>query len=107
VKLLLLPETRNRAKTKAKPSVGDVAINADAGHKATTRRAVMAQASQNGHSSAVVSGRYEGVFGYGNAIAALFDAALALARGEEVDQKVYIPFELVTPANIDDYLEKN
>ena len=35
------------------------------------------------------------------------DAALALARGEEVDQKVYIPFELVTPANIDDYLSAN
>ncbi|SPH25070.1 D-galactose-binding periplasmic protein [Defluviimonas aquaemixtae] len=35
------------------------------------------------------------------------DAALKLARGEEVDQKVYIPFELVTPANIDDYLAKN
>jgi hypothetical protein len=24
-----------------------------------------------------------------------------------VDQKVYIPFELVTPANIDGYLSKN
>jgi inositol transport system substrate-binding protein len=34
-------------------------------------------------------------------------AALALAKGEEVDQKVYIPFELVTPANIDEYLSKN
>lgn len=35
------------------------------------------------------------------------NAALALARGEAVDQKVYIPFELVTPANIDDYLSAN
>ncbi len=35
------------------------------------------------------------------------DAALALARGEEVDQKVYIPFQLVTPANIDGFLSKN
>ena len=29
------------------------------------------------------------------------DAALKLAKGEAVDQKVYIPFQLVTPANID------
>jgi inositol transport system substrate-binding protein len=35
------------------------------------------------------------------------DAALKLAKGEAVDQKVYIPFELVTPANIDEYLAKN
>ncbi len=35
------------------------------------------------------------------------DAALKLAKGETVDQKVYIPFQLVTPANIDDYLKKN
>jgi inositol transport system substrate-binding protein len=35
------------------------------------------------------------------------DAALALARGEEVDQKVYIPFKLVTPANVDEFLSKN
>jgi inositol transport system substrate-binding protein len=35
------------------------------------------------------------------------DAALALARGEAVDQKVYIPFQLVTPANIDGFLSKN
>jgi len=30
-----------------------------------------------------------------------------LANGKDVDQKVYIPFELVTPANIDGYLAKN
>lgn len=35
------------------------------------------------------------------------NAAVALARGEEVDQKVYIPFQLVTPANIDGFLSKN
>jgi inositol transport system substrate-binding protein len=35
------------------------------------------------------------------------DAAVKLAAGEAVDQKVYIPFELVTPANIDNYLSKN
>ena len=35
------------------------------------------------------------------------DAALKLAKGEKVDQKVYIPFELVTPANIADYQKKN
>lgn len=35
------------------------------------------------------------------------DTALALARGEDVDQSVFIPFKLVTPANIDEYLAKN
>jgi inositol transport system substrate-binding protein len=35
------------------------------------------------------------------------DAALKLAKGEAVDQKVYIPFQLVTPANIDQFLAKN
>lgn len=34
-------------------------------------------------------------------------AAVALANGEDVDQKVYIPFELVTPANIGDYYSQN
>jgi inositol transport system substrate-binding protein len=34
-------------------------------------------------------------------------AALALSKGEAVDQKVYIPFQLVTPANVADYLAKN
>ena len=32
--------------------------------------------------------------------AGALDAALALAQGEAVDQKVYIPFQLVTPANV-------
>lgn len=35
------------------------------------------------------------------------DAALELARGGDVDQKVYIPFELVTPSNMADYLTAN
>ncbi|WP_027062020.1 substrate-binding domain-containing protein [Mesorhizobium loti] len=35
------------------------------------------------------------------------DAALALAKGEKVDRVVYVPFELVTPANATDYLSKN
>ncbi|MEM9634973.1 MAG: sugar ABC transporter substrate-binding protein [Pseudomonadota bacterium] len=35
------------------------------------------------------------------------NAALSLARGEDVAQAVYIPFELVTPGNIADYLSKN
>jgi inositol transport system substrate-binding protein len=35
------------------------------------------------------------------------DAALALARGEAVEQKVYIPFQLVTPENIDQFLSMN
>jgi len=35
------------------------------------------------------------------------DAALKLAAGEAVDQKVYIPFQLVTPANIDQFLGAN
>ena len=35
------------------------------------------------------------------------DAAIKLAKGEKVDKKVYIPFELVTPENVDKYLKKN
>ena len=35
------------------------------------------------------------------------DAALKLAKGEKVETKVYIPFQLVTPANIADYQAKN
>jgi len=31
------------------------------------------------------------------------DTALKLIAGEKVDQKVYIPFKLVTPANVDDF----
>ncbi len=35
------------------------------------------------------------------------DAAVKLSKGEAVDQKVWVPFELVTPDNIGDYLSKN
>jgi inositol transport system substrate-binding protein len=35
------------------------------------------------------------------------DAAVKLAAGEAVDQAVFVPFELVTPANMADYLAKN
>ncbi len=35
------------------------------------------------------------------------EAALKLAKGESVDKKVYVPFELVTPENLDNYLKKN
>jgi inositol transport system substrate-binding protein len=35
------------------------------------------------------------------------DAALALAAGKPVDKKVYIPFQLVTPANMDQFTKKN
>lgn len=35
------------------------------------------------------------------------DAALALAKGQAVDKIVYVPFELVTPANMADYIGKN
>ena len=39
--------------------------------------------------------------------AGALDAAIKLAKGEAVEQKVWIPFQLVTPANISDYLKKN
>lgn len=35
------------------------------------------------------------------------EAAIALANGEEVDQKVYIPFQLVTPDNMSDFMSAN
>ncbi|HEV7248813.1 MAG TPA: sugar ABC transporter substrate-binding protein [Shinella sp.] len=35
------------------------------------------------------------------------DTALKLAKGEKVETKVYIPFQLVTPANIADFQSKN
>lgn len=34
------------------------------------------------------------------------EAAVKLAKGEAVDQKVWIPFELVTPENLDKYMKK-
>jgi ABC-type sugar transport system substrate-binding protein len=35
------------------------------------------------------------------------DTALALAGGKKVDKKVYIPFVLVTPDNMDQFIKKN
>jgi ribose transport system substrate-binding protein/inositol transport system substrate-binding protein len=35
------------------------------------------------------------------------DAALKLAKGESVEKKVYVPFELVTPSNLKNYQKKN
>jgi ABC-type sugar transport system substrate-binding protein len=35
------------------------------------------------------------------------DAALALAAGKSVDKKTYIPFQLVTPTNMGDFMKKN
>lgn len=35
------------------------------------------------------------------------NAALALSRGEAVDKQVFIPFKLVTPANLSDFTSKN
>lgn len=39
--------------------------------------------------------------------AGALDAALRLANGEDVDQKVYVPFQLVTPENMSDFTSKN
>ncbi len=61
------------------PHLRTVLVNADAGYKAITRRAVAAQASTNGrNSNKVVTGRYDGLLGRGSAVAALLDAGLAL-----------------------------
>ena len=47
---------------------------------------------------------FQDAFGQG---AGSVDTAIALASGEDVDQKVYIPFKLVTPGNVEEYLSKN
>jgi inositol transport system substrate-binding protein len=39
--------------------------------------------------------------------AGALDAASKLIKGEKLDKKVYIPFELVTPANLANYQKKN
>lgn len=39
--------------------------------------------------------------------AGALEAALKLSKGEKVEKKVYIPFELVTPANLANYQKKN
>lgn len=60
------------------PDLSTALINADAGLKAATRQAVKAQTPQNGSNLSVVTGRYDGTLGQGNAVASLLDAALAL-----------------------------
>ncbi|MBN1220643.1 MAG: hypothetical protein JXM69_17110 [Anaerolineae bacterium] len=60
------------------PDLHTVIINADVGQETTTRQAVEAQVATDGVNCQVVTGRYEGLLGQGNAIAALLDAALAL-----------------------------
>ncbi len=47
---------------------------------------------------------FQDAFGQG---AGSVDTALAIVRGEKVDQKVYIPFKLVTPDNVGDFISKN
>ena len=39
--------------------------------------------------------------------AGALDAAAKLIKGEKVEKKVYVPFELVTPANLANYQKKN
>jgi ABC-type sugar transport system substrate-binding protein len=47
---------------------------------------------------------FQDAFGQG---AGAVDAAIKLAKGEKVDAKVWIPFQLVTPANMDQFVTKN
>lgn len=47
---------------------------------------------------------FQDAFGQGSGSV---NAAVALSKGEDVDQKVYIPFKLVVPENIDDFLGMN
>ncbi|MGO8831371.1 MAG: sugar ABC transporter substrate-binding protein [Roseiarcus sp.] len=35
------------------------------------------------------------------------DAALKMTAGQKVDKKIYVPFQLVTPANMADFMKKN
>ena len=60
------------------PDLRTVLLNADIGREASTRKAIAAQVSANGHSCNFVTGRYHGSSGQGSATAALLDAALAL-----------------------------
>ena len=46
---------------------------------------------------------YQSAIGQGKGA---MEAAFKLAKGEDVDQKVWVPFELVTPANLQKYLNK-
>ncbi|MBB4008188.1 substrate-binding domain-containing protein [Allorhizobium taibaishanense] len=47
---------------------------------------------------------FQDAFGQGSGAVA---AAVKLAKGEKVDAKVWIPFQLVTPANMDKFTAKN
>ena len=47
---------------------------------------------------------FQDAFGQG---AGAVDAAVKLAKGEKVDGKVWIPFQLVTPENMDQFVTKN
>lgn len=43
----------------------------------------------------------------GGQAASAVDAAVALARSEQVEREVWVPFELVTPENMADYAQRN
>ncbi len=47
---------------------------------------------------------FQDAFGQGSGSV---DTAIAISKGEKVDSKVYIPFKLVTPENVDEFLDKN
>jgi ABC-type sugar transport system substrate-binding protein len=47
---------------------------------------------------------FQDAFGQGSGAVS---TAMKLVKGEKVDAKVYIPFQLVTPANMDQYMAKN
>lgn len=47
---------------------------------------------------------FQDAFGQGSGAV---DAALKLAKGEKVETKVWIPFQLVTPENMDQFVSKN
>ncbi|TPP09969.1 sugar ABC transporter substrate-binding protein [Rhizobium glycinendophyticum] len=47
---------------------------------------------------------FQDAFGQG---AGAVDAAIKLAKGDKVDAKVWIPFQLVTPENMDQFVTKN
>ena len=47
---------------------------------------------------------FQDAFGQGSGAV---DAAIKLAKGEKVEAKVWIPFQLVTPENMDQFVSKN
>jgi inositol transport system substrate-binding protein len=47
---------------------------------------------------------FQDAFGQGSGAVS---TAMKLVKGEKVDAKVYIPFQLVTPANMADFMAKN